>query len=428
MNNNLESFLKFYKENEDKLIYENGLRPAKSLTRNIFNNVDKFAEWYNKTKKVVMTYDEIVNDICHLTETGSTTVIDNIRGMLELQFLTEVDNNIYKLTREFINYLYSDKPLEEYILDKMKKISSIEDITMFQNYILATLREGAINGYIIHYPDGYPEFLEKVPNKLERIRLCKEVYSLYGFRGRNNDPDEANYTPNINYRIVGTCKQLKLIKFDEGDTIDEHGFKKYKLTKLAENLLNQIGENIKNTSSITINDIDSKTSPDFDHKDLSPTNILDDIYDELYIAESNNLKPNTVLSVLDLPEPLANKYAKSVDKKRDPQKAANAKASANYLCEYNHEHITFTSRANNQNYVEAHHLVPIQLQPKFFYSLDVESNIVSLCPVCHRMIHLATNSEKKDIITQLYNKRIDRLKKCNIFIELEDLINFYSEN
>lgn len=432
MKNYLEVFLSFYKENEDKLIYENGLRPAKSLTRNIFNNVDKFEEWYKNTKKVVLSYDEIVEDICHLTETGYSTIVDNIRGMIELQFLTEVEPNLYKLTRDFINYIYSDKTLEDYILDKIRKISSIEDITMLENYILATLREGLINGYIVHYPDGYPEFLEKVPDKLERIRICKEIYSLYGFKGRDNDPEDGNYTPNINYRIVGTCKQLKLIETDANDLVDSHGFRKYKLTPLAKNLLNKIGENIVNSSKLIISEQESNVDKIPNNSETYPvpssSNILDDIYDELYIVESNNLQPNLVLEVLDLPEPLANKFAKSVEKKRDPQKAANAKAFANYLCEFNHEHKTFISRANNKNYVEAHHLVPIQLQPRFFYSLDVEANIISLCPVCHRMIHLATNEEKKEIITKLYSERIERLKKCDIFIELDDLIRFYSEN
>lgn len=432
MDKQIEVFLKFYKDNEDKLIYEDGIRPAKSLTRNIFNNVDKFEEWYKRTSKVVIHFDEIVDDICHLTETGTSTIEDNIRGMEELKFLTEVEPQIYKLTRDFIDYIYSDKTLEQYILDRMRKISDIEDITMLENYILATLREGIIKGYIVHYPDGYPEFENKVPDKEERSRLCSEVYSLYGFRGRNNNPEDGNYTPNINYRIVSTCKQLGLIETDSTDQYDSHGFAKYKVTILGKNLLSKIGENIEKSSTIKIGENQNNTNYMEENSTISSsvpssTNILDDIYDELYVAESNNIAPETMLNVLDLPEPLANKYAKSVEKKRDPQKAANAKAQANYLCEFDESHQTFKAKSNNENYVEAHHLVPIQLQPRFFYSLDIEANIVALCPVCHRRIHHATNEEKREIISKLYNDRIERLKKCNIFIELEDLINFYSE-
>ncbi len=431
MNKQIEAFLKFYKDNEDKLIYEDGIRPAKSLTRNIFNNVDKFEEWYKKTKKVVIYFGEIVNDICRLTETGITTIEDNIRGMEELKFLIEVEPQIYKLTRNFIDYIYSNKTLEQYILDRMRKISSISDITMFENYILATLREGIIKGYIVHYPDGYPEFERKVPDKEERSRICLEVYSLYGFRGRNKNPEDGNYTPNINYRIVSTCKQLGLIEIDNTDQYDNHGFAKYKVTILGKNLLSKIGENIENSYPIKIEENQNNTNYIEENVTTysapNTTSLIDDMYDELYVAESNNIAPETILNILDLPEPLANKYAKSVEKKRDPQKAANAKAQANYLCEFGKNHQTFKAKSNNENYVEAHHLVPIQLQPRFFYSLDIEANIVALCPICHRRIHHATNEEKREIITKLYNDRIERLKKCNIYIELEDLINFYSE-
>ena len=38
----------------------------------------------------------------------------------------------------------------------------------------------------------------------------------------------------------------------------------------------------------------------------------------------------------------------------------------------------------------------------------------------------ATPEEKREIITKLYGSRINRLKECNIMIELEDLIKFYS--
>ena len=128
-----------------------------------------------------------------------------------------------------------------------------------------------------------------------------------------------------------------------------------------------------------------------------------------------------------MPQPIANTFARS-STRRDPVKAANAKAAANYLCEHNNQHATFTNKATNRNYVEAHHLIPMQLQSKFFYSLDIEANIVSLCPVCHRMIHHATNEEKREIITKLYNERVERLRKCNIYIELVDLLNFYFGN
>lgn len=425
MNYDVSDFLKFYKDNEDKLIYSDGIRPAKSLTRNIFNNVEKFTQWYNSTKKTVLTIDNIVNDICHLTDTGYSTIVDNIRGMIELQFITEVDNNIYKFTRNFIDYIYSEKQLDQYIIEQMEKIDSVENITMLQNYILATLREGLIKGYITLYPDGYEEFSKIVSDKNERIKICKEIYSLYGFRGRNNDPENGDYTPNINYRILSTCIQLNLI--EKMDELDEHGFKKYQITPTGINLIEKINQNIKNYEPIVVSQNDTVVQEEVAKEQKGI--MLDDIYDELYIAETNNTKPDALLDVLDLPEPVANKYTTtSVNRKRDAKKAANAKARANYMCEFDNDHKTFKAKVNNENYVEAHHLIPIQLQSKFWYSLDVEANIISLCPICHRCIHHGTNEEKRKIITKLYDERIDRLRQCNIYLELEDLLQFYYNN
>ena len=446
MHYDFSNFLKFYKENESKLIFEDGLRPAKSLTRNIFSCVEKFKEWYLCTKKTVVSQREIEEEICKLSETGKSTIADNIRGMIEIKFLTVPDEaRNYKFTKEFIQFIYGNIKLEDYIIIKLESICSLDDINMFQNYILATLREGLINGYIVSYPDGYSEFETMVPDKNERVKICLDIYHLYGFSSRGKSPSDGDYTPNINYRILSTCKQLKLIEINNDDKYDSHGFSKFFLTTNAKMLLDKINNNIKNKENVSETIIDELTKngtvdnetptmivePSIvtvDTNIVSGTNnnnVFDDIYDELYIAQSNNLDPEPLLQILDLPVPLANKFSKATAK-RDPQKAANAKFAAHYLCEFDNCHITFTSKANNENYVEAHHLVPIQLQSYFLYSLDVESNIVSLCPVFHRKIHLATSEEKREIITKLYKNRIDRLKECNIMIELEDLINFYS--
>lgn len=446
MEYNFKHFLDFYKENENKLIFEDGLRPAKSLTRNIFSCVEKFKNWYLITKRTTVSQKEIENDICKLTESGKSTIADNIRGMIEIKFLTESDDvKNYKFTKEFIQYIYGNIELEDYIINKLESINSLDNINMFENYILATLREGLLNGYIVSYPDGYSEFETMVPDLNDRIRICNDIYLLYGFSSRGKNPNDGDYTPNINYRILSTCKQLKLIGTDDSDKYDKYGFPKWFLTINAKMIIDKISNNIKNkkkTQEHLIEELTKNNYIDVDKPTIieepsiiteqsiasatqKNSNIFEDIYDELYIAQSNNLDPEPLLQILDLPVPLANKFS-PMTAKRDPQKAANAKAVANYLCEFDCNHITFTSKSNNNNYVEAHHLVPIQLQSKFLYSLDIEANIVSLCPVCHRMIHLATPEEKKEIITKLYNDRIKRLKECNIMIELEDLISFYS--
>lgn len=130
--------------------------------------------------------------------------------------------------------------------------------------------------------------------------------------------------------------------------------------------------------------------------------------------------------VEDTPQPLPLLTSTIVKKwSRDPLKASKAIALANYECEYEKKHKTFTSRVSNKNYTEAHHLIPIKFQDKFSNSIDVECNIVSLCPSCHKKIHLAIKHDLIPMITQLYRNRKSRLKKCGLMLTLNDLINMY---
>ena len=98
---------------------------------------------------------------------------------------------------------------------------------------------------------------------------------------------------------------------------------------------------------------------------------------------------------------------------------------AKYTCEYDDSHMYFTSKITGENYVEAHHLVPMEFQDQFMHSLDVEANIISLCPLCHKKVHHTTFEDKKEMLEDLYKIRKNRLKKCKIDISLRDLFSYY---
>lgn len=42
-------------------------------------------------------------------------------------------------------------------------------------------------------------------------------------------------------------------------------------------------------------------------------------------------------------------------------------------------------------------------QGEFQYDLDQLANLISLCPLCHRLIHLDTNADKEKLLRKLYN-------------------------
>lgn len=95
-----------------------------------------------------------------------------------------------------------------------------------------------------------------------------------------------------------------------------------------------------------------------------------------------------------------------------------------YKCEVDYKHKTFLTKSGMQ-YMEKHHLIPMEYYELFEYSLDDINNIVCICPMCHRMIHHGRQDDAQIIIEKLWNERKDRLKTANIPIELDELKKMY---
>ncbi|RSK27474.1 hypothetical protein EJF36_11580 [Bacillus sp. HMF5848] len=112
---------------------------------------------------------------------------------------------------------------------------------------------------------------------------------------------------------------------------------------------------------------------------------------------------------------------------RNPKIASDTIAIANNLCEFDRSHQYFTSKFSKENYVEAHHLIPMKYQEKFNNSLDVYSNVVSLCLVCHKKLHFGLFKDKQEILDKLYNQRINRLNESGIAIDIADLYSLYQD-
>ncbi len=109
--------------------------------------------------------------------------------------------------------------------------------------------------------------------------------------------------------------------------------------------------------------------------------------------------------------------------KRKRQIALDTMAQANYRCEVNPSHALFTSKATGQNYLEAHHIIPISLGSQFSVQLDVMENVVCLCPFCHKAIHHAEPAFAIPILDQLTKQR-PVFEKFGV--NTDDLYNFYA--
>lgn len=141
-------------------------------------------------------------------------------------------------------------------------------------------------------------------------------------------------------------------------------------------------------------------------------------YKEVLAVEENKITPKARPQKIDR-DGERDKY------ERDEKLARDCIKKARYKCEINNEHTTFISDTTKHNYVEAHHLIPFMFQDNYEYSLDVEGNLIALCPNCHRKIHLAIKEEQKELIELLYNERKEILEKYGLKITLEDLLKLY---
>ena len=115
---------------------------------------------------------------------------------------------------------------------------------------------------------------------------------------------------------------------------------------------------------------------------------------------------------------------------KKPWVSRKALSKAEYLCECDPTHRTFLTNKGNP-YMEGHHLIrcTVKISKEFMerYSknIDTESNIVSLCPNCHRRIHFGNAEEKLEIIERLYKVKRNELHENGIKITLDELNYIY---
>lgn len=140
------------------------------------------------------------------------------------------------------------------------------------------------------------------------------------------------------------------------------------------------------------------------------------------IANINSIEPEHI------PQPIKSPREKNGGKiyPRNLAYAKRALEEADFSCEVDITHKTFISKATNKQYMEAHHLVPLQFQEEFLYSLDIPANIVSVCPNCHRKLHFGFIEDKKEVLKKLFERKNDKLKEFGIVTNEDELFEIYT--
>lgn len=156
-------------------------------------------------------------------------------------------------------------------------------------------------------------------------------------------------------------------------------------------------------------------------------NILD-IENELSEDEyQENIQEGTIVDLHTGPIKRKEKVKGSATNRwpRNKDIAYTALHNADFKCEFNSEHKTFISNKTRKQFVEAHHLIPMQYQDEFDESLDIPENIISLCPICHRAFHNAQKEVKTELIKHFFNLRKDSLNKREITVSSNEIIVMY---
>ena len=125
----------------------------------------------------------------------------------------------------------------------------------------------------------------------------------------------------------------------------------------------------------------------------------------------------------DVPEQISTSYGQVY--KIDPAKSRRAIVDADFTCEADKNHESFTRKNGKERYTEAHHFIPRSYQKNYLNSLDVTANIVSLCSNCHNCLHYGSADERNQILEKLYKDRKKRLEYAGLKITLNELRNLY---
>lgn len=102
-----------------------------------------------------------------------------------------------------------------------------------------------------------------------------------------------------------------------------------------------------------------------------------------------------------------------------------AKVRSGWSCELNPSHKTFIAQADGKNFVEAHHLVPMAVQDYYRYTLDFTANVITLCPNCHRLVHIAGYRERAAAVSKLFGEREKIYRQYGIEVSQKLLLSFY---
>lgn len=210
-------------------------------------------------------------------------------------------------------------------------------------------------------------------------------------------------------------------------------------------LIQSKGPNMENLPEVFVGNYNTSIAP-IDRDSVlaylqDNKNVFDAIFVEILELEEIEMTISDVMGVEDQPievedRDIAEDYIDETSQEGKQRIKAiynlrkrQARIQSGYTCALetmnNCRPVYFTAKANGKNYLELHHLIPREFRNDFSHSIEVLANYVTLCPRCHRQIHLAVDRERKHLINALYDDRKDRLDVVGLGMELKDIYSYY---
>jgi 5-methylcytosine-specific restriction protein A len=374
----------------------------------LYSKKNGFFVFSNKGK----VYKKLINSNLNFDEKW----IINLIFLIDSYFDNKPNYLIHKINEFNKKLIESNYQLEQFY-------SSLKEAILRESYYTEDLFKLRVFWTISFYKDSdfqpfiqnsTQEDLNKISNYVENERRKINSNDCIGHKFKNSGQYNAN-------SFLDDMKLIYIINFiiqnniltGEFDFFVEKVINEYMQIRRIdkENILNFINQE-KEVFQDFFDEIRGIKSLIFDDNDEStpPSNLPSNSTSELIITGNN---PRTVqIETYRRVSSILKKQAKELTSYNCFLKELNN-------CRY------FTSKQNSKNYLEIHHLIPIEFSNDFEVSLDFVDNYIPLCPHCHRLLHFGEDRERKASLTFLFNKRINLILKYIKDFDLTTLFSYY---
>lgn len=310
--------------------------------------------------------------------------------------VTEITSDEYDVSQKNVNQEY--KVVNEIILNSFNSLKNIEFISDKKiDYVTFETSDNkkVLLYYVVLKNSGVQG------NQAKRIALktkhLKDGYQIYFLAIMNMGSNNLYVlTPAMNDRIKKYIESTSTKKVSSYSSY-WISFENIQKCVIGNSIVEDENGNFITTDS---NDIPNQLSQRIKQNNVEEMFEIADAFDHILFGEDE--QENEVEDF---------NYELCIDKVNNNKLVRNTSLvedvlRANQICKLCDKDSTFPSKKYiGLNYFEVHHFIPYnyKVQKNFIKTLDAKQNLVSLCPECHRGIHLSAFDHQEKLVRKLAN-------------------------